>query len=173
MIQKLIEKLNKKRLKERISSAIVMVALIVSISGVVGAVSGIVVSNRYNYALKNYGFSQGDIGKMMITFADTRSYLRAAIGYQDENLVNSCAENYEKKKESCQQYTKEVKNTVSSADEEKIYNSITEKLNDYLTPVMQYWKKERTHRTLMRVMRLSRWHMTRWNRSMRRFIRIW
>lgn len=43
---------------------------------------------------------------MMITFADTRSYLRAAIGYQDENLVNSCAENYEKKKESCQQYTK-------------------------------------------------------------------
>ena len=107
-----------------------MVALIVSISGVVGAVSGIVVNNRYNYALKNYGFSQGDIGKMMITFADTRSYLRAAIGYQDENLVNSCAENYEKKKESCQQYTKEVKNTVSSADEEKIYNSITEKLND-------------------------------------------
>lgn len=64
MIQKLIEKLNKKRLKERISSAIVMVALIVSISGVVGAVSGIVVNNRYNYALKNYGFSQGDIGKI-------------------------------------------------------------------------------------------------------------
>ena len=53
MIQKLIENLNKKRLKERISSAIVMVALIVSISGVVGAVSGIIVSNRYNYALKN------------------------------------------------------------------------------------------------------------------------
>lgn len=83
--------------------------MIVSISGVVGAVSGIVVNNCYNYALKNYGFSQGDIGKMMITFADTRSYLRAAIGYQDENLVNSCVENYEKKKESCQQYTKEVK----------------------------------------------------------------
>lgn len=127
----MIEKLNKKRLKERISSAIVMVALIVSISGVVGAVSGIVVSNRYNYALKNYGFSQGDIGKMMITFADARSYLRAAIGYQDENLVNSCVENYEKKKESCQQYTKEVKNTVSSSDEEKIYSSITEKLTEY------------------------------------------
>lgn len=171
MIQKLIEKLNKKRLKERISSAIVMVALIVSISGVVGAVSGIVVGNRYNYALKNYGFSQGDIGKMMITFADTRSYLRAAIGYQDENLVNSCAENYEKKKESCQQYTKEVKNTVSSADEEKIYNSITEKLNE--TPVMLYWKKERIHRILMRAMKHSRWHRIRWHRSMRRFIRVW
>lgn len=110
---------------------------------------------------------------MMITFSDTRSYLRATIGYQDENLVNSCAENYEKKKESCQQYTKEVKNTVSSADEEKIYNSITEKLNDYFDTCDAVLEKERTHRTLMRVMRLSRWHMTRWHRSMRRFIRIW
>lgn len=54
MIQKLIEKLNKKRLKERISSAIVMVALIVSISGVVGAVSGIVVNNRYNFFTGGY-----------------------------------------------------------------------------------------------------------------------
>lgn len=150
-----------------------MVALIVSISGVVGAVSGIVVNNRYNYALKNYGFSQGDIGKMMITFADTRSYLRASIGYQDENLVNSCVENYEKKKESCQQYTKEVKNTVSSSDEEKIYSSITEKLTEYYEICDAVLEKERTHRTLMRAMRLSRWHRTRWHRSMSRFIRIW
>ena len=73
MIQKLIEKLNKKRLKERISSAIVMVALIVSISGVVGAVSGIIVSNRYNYALKITVFT-GGYRQEMITFPDTRSY---------------------------------------------------------------------------------------------------
>lgn len=59
MIQKLIEKLNKKRLKERISSAIVMVALIVSISGVVGAVSGIVVSNRYNLCIEKLRFFTG------------------------------------------------------------------------------------------------------------------
>lgn len=59
MMQKLIEKLNKKRLKERISSAIVMVALIVSISGVVGAVSGIIVSNRYNLCIEKLRFFTG------------------------------------------------------------------------------------------------------------------
>lgn len=59
MIQKLIEKLNKKRLKERISSAIVMVALIVSISGVVGAVSGIVVNNRYKLCIEKLWFFTG------------------------------------------------------------------------------------------------------------------
>lgn len=110
---------------------------------------------------------------MMITFADTRSYLRAAIGYQDENLVNSCVENYEKKKESCQQYTKEVKNTVSSSDEEKIYSSITEKLTEYYEICDAVLEKERIHRILMRAMKHRRWHRIRWHRSMRRFIRIW
>ena len=66
-----MEKLNKKQLRERISSAILSIALIVSISGVIGAVAMLVVGNRYDYALNNYGFSQGDIGKMMITFAES------------------------------------------------------------------------------------------------------
>ena len=62
MLQKIMEKLNKKQLRERISSAILSIALIVSISGVIGAVAMLVVGNRYDYALNNYGFSQGDIG---------------------------------------------------------------------------------------------------------------
>lgn len=37
MLQKIMEKLNKKQLRERISSAILSIALIVSISGVIGA----------------------------------------------------------------------------------------------------------------------------------------
>ena len=36
MLQKIMEKLNKKQLRERISSAILSIALIVSISGVIG-----------------------------------------------------------------------------------------------------------------------------------------
>ena len=37
MIKKLVERLNKRRLKSRISYVVVMVALFVSISGVIGA----------------------------------------------------------------------------------------------------------------------------------------
>lgn len=131
MIKKLVERLNKKRLKSRISSAIIIVALLVSISGVLGAVSEIVIANRYNYALNNYGFSQGDIGKMMITFADTRSNLRAAIGYQDANIIDSCVEAYETKKESCLQYTKDVGETTTSAEEKKLYQEIQSGLTEY------------------------------------------
>lgn len=84
MIQAMVKKLNGKRLRQRISSAILIVAILVSFSGILGGTAMLVMGIQYHYALTNYGFSQGDIGKMMITFADTRSNLRAAIGYQDK-----------------------------------------------------------------------------------------
>lgn len=84
MIQAMVKKLNGKRLRQRISSAILIVAILVSFSGILGGAAMLVMGVQYNHALTNYGFSQGDIGKMMITFADTRSNLRAAIGYQDK-----------------------------------------------------------------------------------------
>ena len=60
-----------------------IVAILVSFSGILGGTAMLVMGVQYHHALTNYGFSQGDIGKMMITFADTRSNLRAAIGYQE------------------------------------------------------------------------------------------
>ena len=78
MIQAMVKKLNGKRLRQRISSAILIVAILVSFSGILGGIAMLVMGVQYNHALTNYGFSQGDIGKMMITFADTRSNLRAA-----------------------------------------------------------------------------------------------
>lgn len=78
MIQAMVKKLNGKRLRQRISSAILIVAILVSFSGILGGTAMLVMGIQYHYALTNYGFSQGDIGKMMITFADTRSNLRTA-----------------------------------------------------------------------------------------------
>ena len=124
-----MEKLNKKQLRERISSAILSIALIVSISGVIGAVAMLVVGNRYDYALNNYGFSQGDIGKMMVTFADTRSNLRAVIGYDDQDLVDSCYDAYSTKKQACQEYADEVKNTIVTKSEQKVYDQIVTDLD--------------------------------------------
>lgn len=77
MIQAMVKKLNGKRLRQRISSAILIVAILVSFSGILGGTAMLVMGVQYHHALTNYGFSQGDIGKMMITFADTRSNLRA------------------------------------------------------------------------------------------------
>lgn len=115
MIQAMVKKLNGKRLRYRISSAILIVAILVSFSGILGGTAMLVMGIQYHYALTNYGFSQGDIGKMMITFADTRSNLRAAIGYQDKTLVQETYEAYETKKQACKDYAATVEETVASA----------------------------------------------------------
>lgn len=60
------------RIKERLTKAFVMVAAITAIGAVVGLAAMLVMSNRYSSALVNYGFSQGDIGKAMITHLPTR-----------------------------------------------------------------------------------------------------
>lgn len=46
-----------------------------------------IVSYQYSYALRHYGFAQGDIGKAMIVIAEMRSETRAAIGYDDDTLI--------------------------------------------------------------------------------------
>ena len=133
MLQKIMEKLNKKQLRERISSAILSIVLIVSISGVVVVAAMLVVGNRYDYALNNYGFSQGDIGKMMITFVDTRSNLRAVIGYDDQDLVDSCYDAYSTKKQACQEYVDAVQKTVVTKAEQTVYDQIVTDLDAYIT----------------------------------------
>ena len=131
MIRKIVEGLSKKRLEKRISSAILMIALLVSMSGIIGGIAMGVMSNRYNYALVNYGFSQGDIGKMMIAFADTRSNLRAVIGYQDSALVQDCYDEYQQKKEACQEYADTVKKTLVSKAEKEKFAEIESEIDDY------------------------------------------
>ena len=42
-----------------------------------------IMSTQYSDALKYYGFSQGDIGKAMVAFTETRSCTRGLIGYKD------------------------------------------------------------------------------------------
>lgn len=121
------------KIERRLVRSFVMIAGITAISAIVGLISMFIISSRYSYALKNYGFSQGDIGKAMIVFADSRSALRAAVGYLDPELIEESVAIHDEKEEKFNNYWEIVKETVSSADEQKIYDEIT---ND----VEGYWK---------------------------------
>lgn len=72
-----------KSIEKRLSVSIFKVSMIIAAGALIGLIALISISNRYSYALKNFGFAQGDIGKAMFEFADLRSSLRAAIGYDD------------------------------------------------------------------------------------------
>lgn len=128
-------KLNEMRIQKRLTTGFIITTAITSIGAILGFIALIFISNRYTYALQNYGFSQGDIGKAMIMFADTRSSTRGIIGYDDDDLIASMAESHDTNKQKFENYWDTVHNTLTTSEEEAIYQAI----NNLLT---NYWTKE-------------------------------
>ncbi len=73
------------RIEKRLTKSFLMVSSITALAAIIGIVTMIVLMIQYTAALDNYGFAQGDIGRAMFEFADTRSALRATIGYEDQD----------------------------------------------------------------------------------------
>ena len=128
-------KLNEMRIQKRLTTGFIITTAITSIGAILGIIALIFISNRYTYALQNYGFSQGDIGKAMIMFADTRSSTRGIIGYDDDDLIASMVESHNTNKQKFENYWEIVHNTLTTSEEEATYQSI----NNLLT---NYWTKE-------------------------------
>ena len=123
------------RIKERLTKAFVMVAAITAIGAVVGLAAMLVMSNRYSSALVNYGFSQGDIGKAMITFANTRSATRGIIGFDEQGLLDDAMTEHDEQKAKFENYFATVGDVVTTSEEKALYQQISDKLQ-------QYWAAE-------------------------------
>ena len=81
-------KMREMPIKKRLTTTFILVSLITSIATLVSLISMVVIVQRYEHAMQYYGFSQGDIGKAMTVFAEARSSLRAAIGYDDQETID-------------------------------------------------------------------------------------
>lgn len=123
------------RIQKKLTVSFIIVAFVASISGIVGAAAMFYIANQYDYALKNYGFSQGDIGKVMVTFADVQSTTRGIIGFTDEDIISELMTRHDKKKETCQTYMKAIEGTLSKEAEVTEYEAA-------LATVEEFWKKD-------------------------------
>ena len=118
-------------IQSRLKKGFRFTTLLAAVSGIIATIILVVLSVQYSNALKYYGFSQGDIGKAMDTFTETRSCTRGLIGYTDSDVLNTMAENHDTKKESFEKYWKDVKSTIKTKAEASIYNDIDSKLEAY------------------------------------------
>ena len=82
------------RIQKRLTTSFLIVATLLSTAGIIAAIASFVMGRQYADALVNYGFAQGDVGRMMTHFADLRSCTRAIIGYDDPEIVNEVYKNY-------------------------------------------------------------------------------
>ena len=70
------ENQNRESIEKSLTKSVFKVSTMAAAAAVLGVIALIVIAGRYSYALKNFGFAQGDIGKAMFEFADLRSSLR-------------------------------------------------------------------------------------------------
>lgn len=118
-------------IEKKLTRSFFKVASISAAVALFGLIALIVISNRYSYALKNFGFAQGDIGKALFEFADSRSSLRAAIGYDDEDAIATVVQQHNENKVLFEEYFATIENTIVSADGRKTYDEISSELNAY------------------------------------------
>lgn len=109
----------------------IIAALIASLSGIV---SMFVIRNtnvQYSDALVNYGFSQGDIGKALISITDSNRCVRDIIGFTDAQDIQTAQENLESNKQQYNEYVEAVKRTLTSEQEVAQFQKIEAALTAY------------------------------------------
>ena len=123
----------KDSIRKRLNKSFAIISLVCSIGLVICGISLFVISSQYHNALTNYGFAQGDIGKAMTTFSETRSALRAVIGYVDESEINSEKKDYETKKKAFEGYMQDVESKMVTKAGKEAYQQAESALSSYWT----------------------------------------
>ena len=123
----------KDSIRKRLNKSFAIISLVCSIGLVICDISLFAISSQYHNALTNYGFAQGDIGKAMTTFSETRSALRAVIGYDDESEINSEKKNYETKKKAFEGFMQDIESKMMTKAGKEAYQQAESALNGYWT----------------------------------------
>lgn len=121
------------KIRKKIMTSFIVVIVLMSIGTTLGAITLFYTTRQYNAALENYGFSQGDIGKAMISFADMRSATRAGIGEDDTELIEASVKEHDAQAEECSKNMKLIKECLSSKEEKAIYEKIETTMREYYT----------------------------------------
>ena len=133
MVQYLKKIFRTEKIRKKIMTSFIVVIVLMSIGTTLGAITLFYTTRQYNAALENYGFSQGDIGKAMISFADMRSATRAGIGEDDTELIEASVKEHDAQAEECSKNMKLIKECLSSKEEKAIYGKIETTMREYYT----------------------------------------
>lgn len=121
----------KNPIRKRLSKEFSLITRVCCIALVLCDIAIFAMSSLYEHGMSNYGFSQGDIGKAMVTFSEARSSLRAVISYKSTTEINSEKKEYQTKKQLFDTYLSEVEKSMVTKEGKESYANIVSKLDDY------------------------------------------
>ena len=108
-----------------------IISLLLSATGIIACVAMGIVSYQYSYALRHYGFAQGDIGKAMIVIAEMRSETRAAIGYDDDTLIAKAKNAHDMTAEQLDTYISVLEDDMITDEGRATYQQIKDGVASY------------------------------------------
>ena len=118
-------------IKKQLTKGFVKVAIIGAIAAVIGIVALLIAAMQYEKALSRYGFTQGDIGKAVAAFSESRSALRAVVGYDDEAVIDKQSELHDQKKAAFESYIDELNRSIKFTEGRDAYNKVLQELDGY------------------------------------------
>ena len=124
-------KMKDEGIRKRLNMSFMQVIVILECAAVLAVICLFGMSARYEHAMQYYGFSQGDIGKAMAVFAEARSSLRGAIGYDKQEEIDELVVVYEQKKAAFNTYMEDVEKSMVTDEGHAAYDAILETLDGY------------------------------------------
>ena len=121
----------KNPIRKRLNKGFSLSTIVCCVALVLCDIAIFAMSSQYEHAMSSYGFSQGDIGKAMVTFSEARSSLRAVISYKSTTEINSEKKEYQTKKQLFDTYLSEVEKSMVTKEGKESYANIVSKLDDY------------------------------------------
>lgn len=118
-------------IEKRLTKSFFKISTIMAAVVVLALVFLVVISTRYSHALKNYGFAQGDIGRAMFEFADVRSSLRAAIGYDDQEAIDKVVAQHSEGIADFEKSFAQIEKTIVSKSARTAYDKMKADLEAY------------------------------------------
>jgi len=108
----MLKKIMNQRIQKRLFSSSIMSSTIMMLASLIAIIVIIYSASQYSHVLTYYAFPQGDIGHAMTALADVRSYTRAAIGYEEQELIDKMRVGHDNSKAIVEQYLIPIRESI-------------------------------------------------------------
>lgn len=118
-------------IRKKLYNSFIILSLIGIISGLIGLIFIQKTTSDYKYALINYGFSQGDIGKLGIEIEKSNSLVRDTLFLTDSNEQNNAKKSLNESLTKIDELLNVISNSVTTTTEKDTLDKIKTNLAKY------------------------------------------
>jgi len=121
------------KISTKLVSTFIFVSILAGIVGVVGITNIKNIDKKYSDLFTNFGVAQGDIGKLGITFNETRSVARDIIFLKDINERNQNIDKIKEADKKMKEQLNTVEKSISTDEGRVIFKNISDAIGKYST----------------------------------------